>query len=210
MSDILSENDEIVSESSLESSKEVVIKNKGLSQKAKKQLTEKQKLALSENIKKANAKRKELKPVNQQAEKDKQDLKTLERLVRAKEMAARKNELMKRLAELDASIEGAQKVVSDRKKQKAKAVEQKYLEVEPSVDEEVVVKRSKKKVRKIIVEDSPSESEEVVVKKQRKPRTNVQKKDEPKTTKKALGDMALKQAIEQEQTKLLYNQIFGL
>ena len=32
MSDILSENDEIVSESSLESSKEVVIKNKGLSQ----------------------------------------------------------------------------------------------------------------------------------------------------------------------------------
>ena len=210
MSDILSENDEIVSESSLESSKEVVIKNKGLSQKAKKQLTEKQKLALSENIKKANAKRKELKPVNQQAEKDKQDLKTLERLVRAKEMAAKKNELMKRLAELDASIEGAQKVVSDRKKQKAKAVEQKYLEVEPSVDEEVVVKRSKKKVRKIIVEDSPSESEEVVVKKQRKPRTNVTKKDEPKTTKKALGDMALKQAIEQEQTKLLYNQIFGL
>ena len=153
-------------ESSIESSKEVVVKNKEHSQKNqkvqqnKRERTEKQKLAL----KKACLKRSEMKPVNEQARSDKQDLKTLERLVRAKEMAARKNELMKRLAELDASIEGAQKVVNERKKQKAKALEKKYMDSEPSV-EEVVVKRPSKKVRKIIVEDSPSESEEVVVKK---------------------------------------------
>ena len=196
-------------ESSIESSKEVVVKNKEHSQKNqkvqqnKRERTEKQKLAL----KKACLKRSEMKPVNEQARSDKQDLKTLERLVRAKEMAARKNELMKRLAELDASIEGAQKVVNERKKQKAKALEKKYMDSEPSV-EEVVVKRPSKKVRKIIVEDSPSESEEVVVKKTRKPR--VAKKDEPKINKKSLGDMALKQAIEQEQSKLLYNQLFGI
>lgn len=181
-------------ESDVESSKEVVVRNTSKSQNSKKQFTEAQKIAQQNNLKKAHEKRSQLKPVNQQAEKDKRDLKTLERLVRAKEMAAKKSELMARLLELDDNIETNHTSI---KKKKSKPV----MEEEASI-EEVVVKKPKKKIVRRIVEEEPS-VEEVVVKKPRKPRTTKPKQNN-------IQDLVLKSAIEKQTNQLLYNQLFGL
>ena len=189
-------------EDDIKSEEKVVVKNK-----SKRQFTEKQLKATRENIKKAISKRTELKPLTIQTVKDTRDLKTLERMVKAKEAAAKKQELLKKLAELDESIDIAKEVQQRQVEKKQRPTK------EDSVEEEVVIKKPKKKVQKIIVEDEPSEDETIVVKRKRGRPTNKQQEQrvlQQRPAKEQIKELALKTAIEQQTNQLLYNSLFGL
>lgn len=207
----MSEEDKILSESDNNSSNDekIVLKNKEKTQlaKAKRQISEHQRKVLEVNIKKAKEKRSEMKPVNEEGRSDAKKIKYLERLVKNKEATAKKNELLKRLAELDETINES-KIIVEKSKSKKKI--DLVSDDESLATEEVYVKKPKKKVKKIIVEDEPSVSETIVVKRRGRPSTKKTQPTEPIVQQNDIQQVALKTAIQQQTNKLLYNQLFGL
>ena len=205
----MSEEDKILSESdnNSENDEKIVLKNKEKTQlaKAKRQISEHQRKVLEVNIKKAKEKRSEMKPVNEEGRSDAKKIKYLERLVKNKEATAKKNELLKRLAELDETINQS-KIIVEKSKSKKKI----DLVSDDEATEEVYVKKPKKKVKKIIVEDEPSVSETIVVKRRGRPSTKKTQPTEPIVQQNDFQQVALKTAIQQQTNKLLYNQLFGL
>jgi hypothetical protein len=194
------------SHSSVEPEKIYVVKNSDKKQKPEKpEKSEK----FKENIKKASAKRAELKPYYEETRKNETELKTLARLVKAKESRAKVELLKKRLVELDEYIANA----TDAKTKQPLKVPLATTETPPPKN-----KRPNRKVRNIVVEDLVSKStvaesenetevENIVLKRKAKgrPRTNQQPKPETPDIKK----LALKDAIRKQTDQMLYQQLFG-
>ena len=79
-----------------------------------------------------------------------------------------------------------------------------------SVEEQVIVKKPKKKVQKIIVEDEPSEDETIVVKRRGRPSKPKQVTAPISQSHNELKNIALQSAIDKQTNQLLYNSLFGL